>query len=192
MAAPVTHYVKSDDVHIAYQVVGDGPQDLLFVPGFVSHVEALWQVPARSVFFAAWHHSERKSIRIKEYPEDTGGGPLMQFDVGRYLGPPRYSEARLELHVKPVRHPKAARPVPRGPWVVQQRDFRYCPVNGHRRSVGPLPKSAKSRSLTHPITSSSKGEHLAAMVNRQPGLPQSFGGFGIRSRGSPQHWRHRR
>jgi hypothetical protein len=42
MAAPVTHYVKSDDVHIAYQVVGDGPQDVLFVPGFVSHVEALW------------------------------------------------------------------------------------------------------------------------------------------------------
>jgi class 3 adenylate cyclase len=51
MTAPVTHYVKSDDVHIAYQVVGDGPQDLLFVPGFVSHVEALWQVPARSAFF---------------------------------------------------------------------------------------------------------------------------------------------
>ena len=51
MAAPATHYVKSDDVHIAYQVVGDGPQDLLFVPGFVSHVEALWQVPARSAFF---------------------------------------------------------------------------------------------------------------------------------------------
>jgi pimeloyl-ACP methyl ester carboxylesterase len=51
MAAPVTHYVKSDDVHIAYQVVGNGPQDLLFAPGFVSHVEALWQVPARSAFF---------------------------------------------------------------------------------------------------------------------------------------------
>jgi len=51
MAAPATHYVKSDDVHIAYQVIGDGPLDLLFVPGFVSHVEASWQVPARSSFF---------------------------------------------------------------------------------------------------------------------------------------------
>src|SRR6476469_8032255 len=51
MATPATHYVKSDDVHIAYQVVGNGPQDLLFAPGFVSHVEALWQVPARSAFF---------------------------------------------------------------------------------------------------------------------------------------------
>jgi class 3 adenylate cyclase len=50
MAAPVTHYVKSDDVHIAYQVIGDGSLDLLFVPGFVSHVEATWQSPASSFF----------------------------------------------------------------------------------------------------------------------------------------------
>ena len=51
MAAPVTHYVKSDDVHIAYQVIGDGSLDLLFVPGFVSHVEATWHSPVRSSFF---------------------------------------------------------------------------------------------------------------------------------------------
>jgi pimeloyl-ACP methyl ester carboxylesterase len=50
MAAPVTHYVKSDDVHIAYQVIGDGSLDLLFVPGFVSHIEATWQSPASSFF----------------------------------------------------------------------------------------------------------------------------------------------
>ena len=30
---PTTHYVKSDDVHVAYQVFGEGPLDLLFVPG---------------------------------------------------------------------------------------------------------------------------------------------------------------
>jgi class 3 adenylate cyclase len=51
MAAPATHYVKSDDVHIAYQVIGDGPLDLLFVPGFVSHIEATWQSHTRSSFF---------------------------------------------------------------------------------------------------------------------------------------------
>ena len=48
---PVTRYVKSDDVHIAFQVVGDGPIDLLFVPGFVSHLEASWQSPELSAFF---------------------------------------------------------------------------------------------------------------------------------------------
>ena len=42
---PETHYAKSDDVHIAYQVTGEGPIDLVFVPGFVSHVEANWQAP---------------------------------------------------------------------------------------------------------------------------------------------------
>jgi pimeloyl-ACP methyl ester carboxylesterase len=48
---PTTRYVKSDDVHIAYQVFGEGPLDLLFVPGFVSNIEAVWQSPDHSAFF---------------------------------------------------------------------------------------------------------------------------------------------
>jgi pimeloyl-ACP methyl ester carboxylesterase len=48
---PSTHYVKSDDVYIAYQILGEGPFDLVFVPGFVSNVEAIWQSPNRSTFF---------------------------------------------------------------------------------------------------------------------------------------------
>jgi pimeloyl-ACP methyl ester carboxylesterase len=42
---PETRYAKSGDVAIAYQVVGDGPFDLVHVPPFVSHVELAWQVP---------------------------------------------------------------------------------------------------------------------------------------------------
>jgi len=45
---PTTKYAKSGDVHIAYQLVGDGPNDLVFVPGWVSHVEYAWEDP----FFA--------------------------------------------------------------------------------------------------------------------------------------------
>jgi pimeloyl-ACP methyl ester carboxylesterase len=48
---PTTHYVKSDGVHIAYQVVGEGPFDLLFVPGFVSNVDSIWQSPDQTAFF---------------------------------------------------------------------------------------------------------------------------------------------
>jgi hypothetical protein len=33
---PTTRYVKSDDVHVAYQVVGDGPVDVLWVPDKVA------------------------------------------------------------------------------------------------------------------------------------------------------------
>jgi pimeloyl-ACP methyl ester carboxylesterase/class 3 adenylate cyclase len=45
-----TRYAKSGDVHIAYQVVGEGPFDLVFVPGFVSNVEAAWESPGRAQF----------------------------------------------------------------------------------------------------------------------------------------------
>ena len=48
---PETRYAKSGDVHIAYQVTGEGSVQLVFVPGFVSHVEANWQAPARAKFF---------------------------------------------------------------------------------------------------------------------------------------------
>ncbi len=43
---PETHYAKSGDVHIAYQVVGQGPFDLVLVPGWVSHVEYAWEEPS--------------------------------------------------------------------------------------------------------------------------------------------------
>ena len=45
-----THYARSGEVHIAYQVVGDGPFDLVFVPGFVTHVELQWKLPAMGAF----------------------------------------------------------------------------------------------------------------------------------------------
>src|ERR1700720_64574 len=48
---PTTHYLKSDDVHIAYQVFGEGSLDLLFVPGFVSNIEAIWESPDHRAFF---------------------------------------------------------------------------------------------------------------------------------------------
>jgi class 3 adenylate cyclase len=42
---PETHYTRSDQYNIAYQVVGDGPFDLLWIPGFVSNVELAWEEP---------------------------------------------------------------------------------------------------------------------------------------------------
>lgn len=38
-------YAQSDGVRIAYQVVGDGPIDLVLLPGFVSHLDLAWQEP---------------------------------------------------------------------------------------------------------------------------------------------------
>jgi pimeloyl-ACP methyl ester carboxylesterase len=43
---PEVRYTKSGDVNIAYQVIGEGPLDLVFVPGWVSNVEIVWEEPA--------------------------------------------------------------------------------------------------------------------------------------------------
>lgn len=40
---PETRYVQNGDVNIAYQVVGDGPVDIVFVMGWVSHLEYFWK-----------------------------------------------------------------------------------------------------------------------------------------------------
>ena len=47
---PATKYAKSGDVHIAYQVVGEGAQPLVLVPGWVSHIEYAWEEPSFSRF----------------------------------------------------------------------------------------------------------------------------------------------
>lgn len=45
---PKTQYAKSGDVRIAYQVVGEGPFDLVFVPGFISNLDVAWEEPHRA------------------------------------------------------------------------------------------------------------------------------------------------
>lgn len=49
-ALPSTRYAKSGNVHVAYQVFGEGEIDLVFFPGFVSNIETYWEEPS----FAHW------------------------------------------------------------------------------------------------------------------------------------------
>ena len=48
---PETSYAKSGDLHIAFQSVGHGPLEIVFVPGFVSNLDAWWQQPLAVRFF---------------------------------------------------------------------------------------------------------------------------------------------
>ena len=45
-----TKYTRSGDIHIAYQAVGEGPLDLVYVQGWVSHVELAWEEPTLARF----------------------------------------------------------------------------------------------------------------------------------------------
>ena len=47
---PETKYAKSEDINIAYQVTGEGPFDLVLVPGWVSHIEYAWEQPYYAKF----------------------------------------------------------------------------------------------------------------------------------------------
>ena len=44
-AFPEVHYARSDDVHIAYQVLGEGDVDLVFVMGWLTNLETYWELP---------------------------------------------------------------------------------------------------------------------------------------------------
>lgn len=43
--APPVQYAKSGDIHIAYQVLGEGPADLIVAPGAISHLDLWWESP---------------------------------------------------------------------------------------------------------------------------------------------------
>ena len=45
MPSPPVHYARNGDVHLAYTVTGSGPRDLLFVPGWMSHLDLMWEWP---------------------------------------------------------------------------------------------------------------------------------------------------
>ena len=51
MKNPGTRYAKSGEINIAYQVVGEGSLDLVYVPGWVSNVELTWEEPSVAQFF---------------------------------------------------------------------------------------------------------------------------------------------
>jgi class 3 adenylate cyclase len=48
---PETRYARSGDLHIAYQVVGEGPVDLVYVPTWISQVEHYWEEPGIARYF---------------------------------------------------------------------------------------------------------------------------------------------
>lgn len=50
-STPETRYADSNGVSIAFQVVGDGPIDVVMVPGFGSHLEKAWELPQLAHFY---------------------------------------------------------------------------------------------------------------------------------------------
>jgi pimeloyl-ACP methyl ester carboxylesterase len=67
---PETRYARAGDIRVAYQIVGDGPRDLVLVPGFVSNVELAWEHPPYERFM------RRLSARARVIVFDKRGSGL--------------------------------------------------------------------------------------------------------------------
>ena len=66
---PDTRYARSGDVHIAYQIFGDGPTNLVVVPGFVSNIENYWDEPD----LARWLHRLGSYARVAMFDKRGTG-----------------------------------------------------------------------------------------------------------------------
>jgi class 3 adenylate cyclase len=69
MMLPTTKYAQSGDIFIAYQVSGSGPIDIVFAPGFISHLEHMWEDTRHARFF---HGLESFSRLIRFDKRGTG------------------------------------------------------------------------------------------------------------------------
>jgi class 3 adenylate cyclase len=81
LETPPTRYAKSGDLNIAYQVVGDGPFDLLYAPGFISHVEMNWELPYWTAIFRHLSRFCRMIIFDKRgtgLSDRAGGWPTLE------------------------------------------------------------------------------------------------------------------
>jgi hypothetical protein len=81
---PETRYAKTaDDVHIAYQAVGDGPVDILFVLGWVTHIERMWTEPRFARFFTRLSSFSRVMLFDTRGVglSDRVGGPAPSLEV---------------------------------------------------------------------------------------------------------------
>lgn len=81
MDRPPVRYARSGDVNIAYQVVGDGPLDLVLVPGFISHLDLDWDEPRsahllrRLVSFSRLIRFDKRGTGLSDRP---GGLPDLE------------------------------------------------------------------------------------------------------------------
>ena len=68
---PDTRYALSGDINIAYQVMGDGPIDMVLVPGVVSHVGFAHELPGLTAFLrrlSSFSRSLRSTNAGRDYP----------------------------------------------------------------------------------------------------------------------------
>jgi len=60
---PETHFAQNGSVNIAYQVFGEGPRDLIVIPGWLSNLDIFWEEPMAARFFLALSRFSHRQTR---------------------------------------------------------------------------------------------------------------------------------
>ena len=183
MASPETRYAKTaDGVHIAYQVVGDGPVDMVFVMGWVTNIEVMWDDPGfarlldRLATFSRLILFDKRGVGLSDrVPEDRLPDLETRMDdvravmdavgigTGRRLrrlrGRPDVDAVRRDLsgadrRPRPVRD---GRPTSRSgsPTTRTTRPPTSC--EWRRRGAASSSRGARSRPGARPVTSPTNG-----------------------------------
>ena len=79
---PQTRYARSGELNLAYQVMGDGPIDIILVPGLITHVEFLHELPGYTNFL------RRLTSFARVVTFDKSGQGLSD----RFLGMPSFEQ----------------------------------------------------------------------------------------------------
>jgi DNA-binding SARP family transcriptional activator/pimeloyl-ACP methyl ester carboxylesterase len=86
--SPVTRFARAGQAALAYQVLGDGPTDLVFIPGFTGHLEVRWEDPSLSRLFVRIAESTRLILLDKRgtgMSDRSGGYPPLPDHVDDVL-----------------------------------------------------------------------------------------------------------
>src|SRR5438093_11415338 len=109
MSVPDVHYAHNGDIALAYQVVGDGPIDLVYVPQWISDLEIVWEHPLYTRFVRRLASFSRLVILDPRGPglsdrlwtHDIPPLEILMEDLGVDMDRAGYRPAVLFVHVDP-------------------------------------------------------------------------------------------
>ena len=147
---PETRYAKSGGLNIAYQVVGDGPVDLVYVPGWVSHVELAWELPdlahgfERLASFSRLILFDKRGTGMSDPVPESGLPTLVMHridDRDAHREEAHYIAARIP-HARVVEFEGSDHS-----WWTQDQDAILDEIQQHVTGVRPAPKSRAESSI---------------------------------------------
>ena len=175
---PTTRYAQSGEVSIAYQTIGSGPIDIVLVPGFVSHIEFLHELPGYTAFL------RRLATFARVITFDKRGQGLSDRMAGAPSLETRMDDVRAVMDA--VGSTRAAligfsegcamSTLFAATW--PDRVSRLVLVCGFKRSADRLPPEALEARIAGMVKAWGTAEEMKSVITSQPASPQDVEQWG--------------